>query len=303
MEHHSVYRVRLEGRMGLPETIEKLSPEGYFLQPMVSRDGTEAVFWGREAGETGFNIWKWHCAAERPVKLTNMEAVSGHPFWSADDRQIVFFSTWGLSRETEWRMADQFNLDRSPRNIWIMGEGGEDPARLTEGPHIDERPCISPDGKHVVFVSNRSGRMNLWSVSTRTRRLTQLTDHGGLDYRPVFSADGGRLAFFSTNNPQGIHDLCVMAWPDGDFTFPLAEGTFKWVHGPFWLSDGESLIVHGVRKGEKDCAIWTVNLDSQRIERVELPGVSSWGHGTLDASESVLVFDSRLELSLPLAPM
>ena len=293
MEPLGVYSIHMEGRVGLLETIEKLSPDGYFRQPMICQDGHEAVFWGRRVGETGFNIWSCDCGGGEPVKLTDMAAVSGHPCWSADGKHIVFFSTFGLSSETEWRLGNQFDLNRSPRNIWIMGADGEDLRKLTDGPHVDERPCISPDGKHVVFVSNRSGSMNLWSVSTDTGELEQFTQHEGLDYRPVFSPDGDSLAFFTSNTPTGNHDLCIMRWPHGEPSFPVPPGTFKWVHGPFWLTDGKSLLLHGQAAEDENCALWVHELQSKQTERIELPGIDSYAHGSLDASESILVFDSR----------
>lgn len=293
MRQHAVYRIQLKDRIGLPQTIERLSPEGYFLQPMISPKGDSVVFWGKEEAATGFNIWRTDLDNPMPVRLTDMQAVCGHPFWSSEANHIVFFSTSGVSGETEWRMADQFNLDRPPRNIWIMARNGKCRVRLTDGPHVDERPCISPDGKCVVFVSDRSGNMNLWSVSTDTGRLTQVTKHDGLDYRPIFSPDGRHLAFFTTNNPQGIHDLCVMAWPDGELRLPVRPGSFKWIHGPFWLADGKSLLIHGVTAQEENCALWVLDVDDGSVQRIELPGIPAYGHGTIDANESLLVFDSQ----------
>jgi hypothetical protein len=299
MQQLAVYRIGIKDRIGLPETIEKLSPDGYFLQPMIDRAGDKVVFWGRQEDEVGYNIWRWDSASQRPVALTTMSAVSGHPFWSVDAKHIVFFSTFGLSSETEWSMENQFELNRSPRNIWIMESNGDGCRKLTEGPHVDERPCISPDGECVVFVSDRSGSMNLWSVSVGTGKLEQMTRHDGMDYRPVFSPDGSSLAFFTTNNAQGMHDLCIMGWPDGEPDFPLPPGRFTWAHGPFWLADGESLLFHGVPVGESHCAIWVLHLHDRLIERIELPGVPSYAHGSLDADESILAFDSSVELRAP----
>lgn len=295
-EQLGVYTIRLQERCGLPETICRLSPNGYFLQPMLSQDGRDVVFWGREAGETGFNIWRAGAGDGPPERLTDTEAVSGHPFWSVDGRHIVYFSTCGVSSETEWEMGNQFRLDRAPRNIWIMGSDGGGQRRLTYGPHVDERPCISPDGRHVVFVSNRSGAMTLWSVSTATEALLQLPLRTGLAYRPIFSPSGDRLAFFSSRSPGGNHELCIMDWPDGEPTFPIPADTFRWVHGPFWLAGGQALLLHAVAAGEEECALWGLHLRDQRIERIELPGIRSYAHGSLDTSGTVLAFDSRQDL-------
>ena len=52
MSQHAVYRIQLKDRIGLPQTIERLSPEGYFLQPMISPKGDSVVFWGKEEVST-----------------------------------------------------------------------------------------------------------------------------------------------------------------------------------------------------------------------------------------------------------
>ena len=293
MTQHAVYRIRLEGRAGLAQTIERLSPPGYFLQAMISPLGDRVAFWGRQAGETGLNIWATDPGQTEPVKLTDMAAVTGHPFWTFDGSRIVYFSTFGASDETDWQMADQFNLDRPHRHIWIMDGDGNGRERLTHGPHVDERPCIDPAGKCVVFVSDRSGSMNLWSVETETGRLNQVTRHDGLDYRPIFSPAGRSLAYFTDHNPQGIHDLAVLDWPGGEVRFPVRGGSFKYIHGPFWLADGKSLLIHGVAADDDHSALWVLHLDDGSLERIDLPGVPTYGHGTLDADESLLVFDSR----------
>ncbi|HPN84441.1 MAG TPA: DPP IV N-terminal domain-containing protein, partial [Victivallales bacterium] len=210
MNPPGVYKINLEGGVGRFDSLERLNPEGYFLMPMINPDASSVLFWGRQEGEKGFNIWRNDLNGKDPVKLTDHRAVSGHPFWNSDASRVVFFSTLGVSPETDWNMADQFKLKRSPRNIWIMGRNGENPIRLTEGPYVDERPCISPDGRTVVFVSDRSGYMNLWSVSTETGELRQITKHQKRDYRPIFSPKGDCLAFFSTNNSKGMDDLCLM---------------------------------------------------------------------------------------------
>ena len=40
---------------------------------------------------------------------------------------------------------------------------------------LDETPSFFPDGTRVAFQSNRSGRMEIWTVNTNGTNLRQLT--------------------------------------------------------------------------------------------------------------------------------
>jgi len=291
----SVYAVDLEDGAGVPGSIIRLSPPGDFFQPMVNRDGSSVVFWGKHKNEAGFNIWRTDLDTKVPVNLTRTNAVSGHPFWSADGETIVFFSTRGLSSETGWSMKTHFDTNRSPRNIWAMQRDGSRLRQLTRGDFADDRPCISPDGKHVVFVSNRGGGpfLSLWSVAMDTLELRRVTDGSQLAYRPIFSPSGDRLAFFTGTKRLNSHRLAFMNWEDREISHPLPADAFKWVHGPFWLGDGRSILLHGIGKAERKAALWRVDLQSHRITKVTVPGFKVYAHGTVDTARSLLVFDSR----------
>jgi len=282
--HCCIYTLQLDST----RTVSRLSPEGYFIQPMISRTGDAVVFWGRERGEAGFNIWRHDGAL---TKLTSDIGVTGHPFWTADGRHVVYFTTIGLSDETDWRMKEQLNLGRTPRNIWIMDREGKNRRQLTSGRFVDERPCISPDGKTVVFVSDRSGHMNLCALDVEREQISNLTRHEGFDYRPVFSPQGDRLAFFTSNNARRTHDLCVMDWPDGEACFPIPPGLFEWVHGPYWLPDGASLLLHA--HGQGRTGIWRCYLTKRKVELVEVPGFREYAHASIDDRRAVLAFDSH----------
>ena len=286
-----IYIINFDDHLSAKDTARLISPPGYFLQPMVSPKGDSVLFWGRGIGEIGFNIWNRDLRTNALKKLTDDRAVTGHPFWSADGKWIVFTSTLDASNETEWHMGNQFNTGRSTRNLWIMHHDGSVRRRLTTGSHADERPCFSPDGQHVVFVSDRSGYMNLWSADTKTGELRQVTDHSGLDYRPVFSPDGKKLAFFSSNNPLHLHDLCIMDWPDGQPRFPITAGQFAWIHAPFWI-DNETILFHAAPLTDANCAIYLFTLKDKKARRVELAGISSYSHGTLDAHGKLLAFET-----------
>jgi Tol biopolymer transport system component/DNA-binding winged helix-turn-helix (wHTH) protein len=82
-------------------------------------------------------------------------------------------------------------------NLWVMDSDGHSRRQLTTDAQVSERGlCSSADGVHVVFVSWRAGRQNLWRLSVDDGRLTQLTDGDGEAY-PSCSPDGAWLVYQS----------------------------------------------------------------------------------------------------------
>ncbi len=53
----------------------------------------------------------------------------------------------------------------SARDIFIIRRDGSEERRLIEFPATDIAPVWAPDGRHVVFASDRSGAMDLWSIA------------------------------------------------------------------------------------------------------------------------------------------
>ena len=106
-----------------------------------------------------------------------------------------------------------------------------------------------------MFVSNRSGSMNLWALDVKSAGLTQVTSGPGPDYRPVFSPAGDRIAYF-TRSEDGSHQLAVATWPDMKAIPVAATAQFAWVHGPFWFHTTDAILIHALRRGESSASLW-----------------------------------------------
>jgi len=67
---------------------------------------------------------------------------------------------------------------------------------LTDDSHRDRDPRWSPDGRRLVFYSDRSGRYEAWVINRDGSGLRQLTDTdaAGVAY-PFFSTDGTRVVY------------------------------------------------------------------------------------------------------------
>jgi Tol biopolymer transport system component/imidazolonepropionase-like amidohydrolase len=76
-------------------------------------------------------------------------------------------------------------------DLYTLPITGGSATRLTSGMAYDAMPRFSPDGKRVVFVSDRSGGDNVWIMSLDGKDTTQLTKGNTAEYvSPEWTPDG-----------------------------------------------------------------------------------------------------------------
>jgi Tol biopolymer transport system component len=76
-------------------------------------------------------------------------------------------------------------------DLYSLPITGGKATRLTSGMAYDAQPRFSPDGKKIVFVSDRSGGENLWIMNADGKDTTALTTGNLNQYiSPVWSPDG-----------------------------------------------------------------------------------------------------------------
>ena len=107
-------------------------------------------------------------------------------------------------------------------NLWLADMNGGTPKQLTSHAGLNQQPVVSPDGRYVVFVSNRSGYQHLWRIDVDGRHPEELS-HGSADLYPSFTSDSQWIIFRSV--VSGKSNLFRVAINGGEMqTFGDAPG-------------------------------------------------------------------------------
>jgi Tol biopolymer transport system component len=204
-----------------------------------------------------------------PKLLTQDHRWNDSPAW-LDDHELVFSSSRD-GQETLWRMrADGTgqvsrlpfagNGSRSPAfsraahrlvyaqrfldaNIWSLPvpDGTGAPARpriVVASSRLDNNADFSPDGRRIVFQSDRTGSSEIWVSESDGSHPRQLTSFGhGATGSPRWSPDGSRIAFDS--NVEGLYQVYVVGADGGTpkrvTDPPASSATPSWSHDSKWI--------------------------------------------------------------------
>ncbi len=91
-------------------------------------------------------------------------------------------------------------------DIFVADLKGKIKKRLTDSPGYDAEATVSPDGKKIVFTSDRSGDLELWIMDIDGKNQKQLTTGLGYDGGAFFSPDSKKLVF-RASRPQTETDI------------------------------------------------------------------------------------------------
>ena len=219
------------------------------LDPVVSPDGKFVAYTVADRG--AFEIWEAPLDGAAPAHFV---AIGQSPRYSPSGNEIVY---------------TRIDLDGN-KDVWKVDIHSGIPFRLTDALEIDDAPDWSPDGRTIIFSSERGGVLGLWTVSASggKRLKLQLVGHA-----PRYSPDGETLLYWADDALWTVGTTSGIPEKLADVDGP-AQGL--WVgDAPTYLFEGR--IVTDV--GEIPANIWP------RFDR--LPD-GEWLWSTLDMEKSEL---------------
>ncbi|MGH9254882.1 MAG: protein kinase domain-containing protein [Vicinamibacterales bacterium] len=97
------------------------------------------------------------------------------------------------------------------RDIWIWDLRRQTMTRFTFDPESDILPVWTPDGRRLVWASQRAGRYNLyWQAADGTGAVERLTESPSPQRANGFTPDGRRLVFAQDAERQQGRDLFLL---------------------------------------------------------------------------------------------
>jgi Tol biopolymer transport system component len=239
--------------------------------PMFSPDSTRAAFYCERKGM--FYVFLIRPDGTGARQITDEDAGPQILGWSADGKRVLLTSNYSnqlmeVDVETKKSSVLEFTQDayqpsvalrgnrlayaRTFQNINIWGTS-LDPANhqlhrlLVSSTRVQRAPDISPDGKRIVFESDRSGIQEIWVAGIDGSNPVQLSHlNNPLTGSPRWSPTGHLIAFDSR---AGERAYVYVVDPDGGIPKRLST-SLNSVSVPTWTRDGNAIYLRSTDAGK-----------------------------------------------------
>ncbi|MDE2127581.1 MAG: PD40 domain-containing protein [Armatimonadetes bacterium] len=128
-------------------------------------------------------------------------------------------------------------------DIWLMKAGGGQARNLTSNPATDNDINWSPDGKQIVFISDRGNQPDIYLMDVATGKLTRLTDDTDTESGPAFSPDGKWISFAKSGKQDGLYVIPAAGGPErqlargnGNNEFGTGISSQNWSADSQWIA-------------------------------------------------------------------
>ena len=201
--------------------------------------------------------------------------------------------------------------------IYMMDADGKNQRRLTKNDFPDTDPSWSPDGKRIIFVSDRNKhiagkeapimvdgavivgdmrkRPQIYVMDANGKNQQRLSHEFVADWYPSWSPDGQRIVYTSSGamDVSGGHWRIYVMDGDGANKQRLSNDGVDDYY-PSWSPDGERIAFVSIRDGRGNQDIYVMNADGSNQQRLTEHPDHEWEPSWSPDGERIAFTASRL---------
>ncbi len=217
--------------------------------PSMSPDG-KSVIYAAFREENVYEIYEMDIATGNVTQLTNRLGILNAPEISPNGKFVVFKQSSGFNNRNK---------------IWIMDRNGENINNVPRAEGWD--PTWAPDGKNILFASDKDGPIQLYAVDINGDQLHRISNLPAIRGRSDWSPDGKYIVTYSGESWK--REVYIMN-ADGTNAHVLSPAGGN-SQGPAFSPDGQwvtftSYFDHF--NDENGCEIYVMRVDGTDLRRL-----------------------------------
>ncbi|MBV9215428.1 MAG: PD40 domain-containing protein [Acidobacteria bacterium] len=272
--------------------IKQLTFGGENAEAYFSFDGKQLIFQSKRDGNPCDRIYSMNIDGSNVRQVSNGEGRTTCSYFFKGGKKVLYASTHGGSRECPpppdfskygyvWAVYPDYD-------IYTANPDGTNIQNLTHSPGYDAEATISPNGKKIVFTSDRSGDLELYSMDIDGKNVKQLTNEPGYDGGAFYSPDNKWIVYRGSHptDPKLIQKdkdllkLHLIVPLTFEVWIMKADGSGKRqiTHlnaasfAPFFMPDGKRIIFctnyFATDKSKRNFDLAMINIDGTGLERI-----------------------------------
>ncbi|MBA3548854.1 MAG: PD40 domain-containing protein [Nannocystis sp.] len=186
-----------------PSEIEALTVGMRARDPHVAPDGRSVAFVRNDVAQSRLAFLDLHTRVVTEVAPVERMQQIFNPRVSPDSRKVAY---------SAWREGGY-------RDIYVYDRDSGETRRITADRFLDITPTWSPDGRYLLFSSDRDQVFNVYAHDLETGALAQVTNVIGGAFDPQVSNDGTRMVYVGFSSTG--YDLWAMKFDPAGFFAPL----------------------------------------------------------------------------------
>lgn len=271
-----------------PEFDPAWSPDGTKISYVTNKDGIFDVWVMDRDGSNKKKLTKYLSRGAWGSRFNYNDLIEigyYHVSWNPDGKSMAL-TTWDPEKTDRAYISildfgknitdivDEMPNESEPiPQYTLLGE-----KELTKGKWNDFAPCFSPDGKTLIFASNKNSNWDIWSIGIENEEIRQLTKGITDELAPVFSPDGKEIAYLKQKKLKaessklkavaGSYDIWIMK-NDGTSARQITN-EIPVISYPAWNPESQELAF--IVKGNNGPEVWSYEFKTKKSKKIS----STW---------------------------